>query len=98
MLRMHVTIAGHLLPDFLCRVRLAGHNPTVILSSKTEEGDLYVIVDLERINEIAARTLMGWLWANSGAASLAWNWDGAALRTSDQPLIIAGKSRAGTAV
>jgi hypothetical protein len=74
MLHMHVVIADHLRSDFLCRIKLAGHTPTIIYAAECGIGDVHVVIGLERINEIAARTLVAWLRTDSGARSVALDW------------------------
>lgn len=74
MLNLHVVIADHLLSDFMCRVKLAGHMPTILCSREFDLGESHVVIGFARINEIAARTLVSWLRVDSGARSVALDW------------------------
>jgi hypothetical protein len=91
MLCMHIVIADHLLSDFLCRVKLAGHTPTIIGAHELGVGDSHVVIGLARMNEITARTLVAWLRNDSGAKSVALNWHPKTAKAANEQLGLTGQ-------
>jgi hypothetical protein len=67
---------------------LRSDTPTVLCDRESGTGDRHAIIGLARINEIAARTLVAWLRADSGATRLVWNWQPGAVETCDQELLL----------
>lgn len=74
MLHMHILIKDGFLSDCLSLLKLAGYSPIVVCSREFGEGNRHIIISLERVNEVAARTITAWIRACSGVKSIALNW------------------------